>query len=684
MVSRLGSLAPDAGMPVDLMVPHDPDRAGLPHMRASLPPGPARERMVASFEKEMGRRAADLPAAIDHLREIVLAHDPVVLIESIAFPASAGVLGPDVDDDAPETTTWDAKIEYLQGLALSGPPGTKEVTGEVTEAAITALGAVYDAANADLFFRSIREARSDGEAVDGASFLLRLEALSDRMAGYAVHLDMIDTAVFDPHRDFYISRIGFCPSDLVRVVRRQVGATNELTQRAMSGLGDALSRGSLCADDDVAAEAVSDLHRALTTANRWAVDEVAGTVEIPRDELVAMLRAASVPFNCQPDFRSPFDRNEALARPLVRLDDENFFAPLPWSLAHNVHGLVRALAAEDGQLSAKYQRHRSNATETLITESLRKVFGTNSVSGGQHYVSSAGAGEIDCLVSGNRAWCIEGKSHALTEPARRGHRPRIERVTKDVVRAALDQTERAKTYILKDNRRDFASRQGGNTESLLPQDVSDCLETIVSLERMDPIKALGLELAESEGRITWLTGIADFLMVVDVLDDPATLLDFVTQRSLAAAAGVMITMESDALEGYLHDRLESIIETASANPDTTVMLGYGSSQLNRYHTMLEASLDVDKPTPQMPASVRDALRAVYDDSDVWTEVAVALATTTPAAWRKWKKFVRRKPGRTFVMPGTRVALTVDGDTSSSRLLTSDTLTLVIPATLALG
>ena len=38
MVSRIRSLAPDAGMPVGLMVPRDLGRAGLPSLRESIPP----------------------------------------------------------------------------------------------------------------------------------------------------------------------------------------------------------------------------------------------------------------------------------------------------------------------------------------------------------------------------------------------------------------------------------------------------------------------------------------------------------------------------------------------------------------------------------------------------------------------------------------------------------------------
>lgn len=682
MVSRIRSLAPDAGMPSGLMV-DSRSRPGAAQLRESIPPGPARERAVAAMQKEMTRRAATLPEAIERLRGIVLAHDPVVLLESIALPASSGALGRDVEDDAPATTTWDAKIEYLQGLALSGPPGTSEVSEAVTRDAIDALGAVFDAAHADLFVRSIGEGRSNQGALDGASFLLRLEAMSDRMAGYAVHLERIDSAVFDPHREFYVKRIGFCPSDLIRLVRRHVRAINETMQRAVAGFRDAAARGPLRHDDEQTADAFKAFRTVMTTAHRWTVDSITASAGLDRGEVAAMLLAASVEFGCQPEFRSPFDPNDAFIRPLVRLGDDEYFAPLPWSLGHNVHGLVRALAADDPQLAAAYQRHRADATERLINEALRPIFGADFVHRSQHFESSVGAGEVDCLVSGARAWCIEGKSQSLTEPARRGHRPRIERITKDVVRAALAQTERAATYILSDGRRDFAAKQGGPTEIRLPPSVSDCLETIVSLERMDPIKALGLDLADSGGRTTWLTGIADFLMVVDVLDDPATLLDFVSQRSLAAAVGVMITMESDALEGYLEDRLESIIETASAaGPDSTVMLGYGSSQLNRYFTMLEAEMDdAEMPSPRMPALVRRALRETYDGSDSWSTMSLALCTIERRGWKTWAKFVRKHGHRRrFLAPGTDVTLAVETGEIRPQLTSDDRLTLIIPAT----
>src|SRR3954452_11708485 len=103
MVSRFRSLAPDAGMPAGLMVPRKPRGPGRPSLRESMPPGPEGERMIAALRKEMSRRAEGLSDATARLREIILAHDPVVLLDSIALPASTGELGLDAEDDAPAT-----------------------------------------------------------------------------------------------------------------------------------------------------------------------------------------------------------------------------------------------------------------------------------------------------------------------------------------------------------------------------------------------------------------------------------------------------------------------------------------------------------------------------------------------------------------------------------------------------
>ena len=216
MIRRVLELPPSAGLPIDLFEP-----SITPGLRATLPPGAEREAAIAAMKDELTGRAAELDNLSEELLELVAGHDPVQLIpSSISVPVSMGLADHTADDDAPRSFSWDAKIEYLTGLALAGPPGTRDVDHPVTNRALELVTAVFDAAHAQLFIRSTSETRTDRAGIDATSFLLRLEHHLDRMEGYAVHLEEIADEVFEPHRDFYAEELGFCPSDAVRLVRR--------------------------------------------------------------------------------------------------------------------------------------------------------------------------------------------------------------------------------------------------------------------------------------------------------------------------------------------------------------------------------------------------------------------------------------------------------------------------------
>jgi hypothetical protein len=492
------------------------------------------------------------------------------------------------------------------------------------------------------------------------------------MSGYACHLERIDAAVFDPHRAFYTDRLGFCPSDTVRLVRRHVAHTNRHFNASRSAI---FSMFQTSTDDAAMAQAVRTWQGALEMSYLWSADAIADSTGLDRSEVAALLDHLSESFGCQPDFRTPFDSNAARTRPIVMLDATNFFVPLPWTVAHNVHAFMQRAALTDSAFAARYQKHRSDGAERLLHEGLEGIFGATHTHARQHFVAHAGPGEIDSLVAGARTVIAEAKSHALTEPGRRGHRPRIERVADDTVESGLTQTARAAHYILSEHGRSFAARQGGDLVDRLPPEVESCLEIVVTLERMDPIATNSLRLS-NRARPAWVTSLADFLMVIDILDNPATLLDYVERRATAVSVGIEIIMESDALEGYLNDRLSSIIDTARASgDDTSVMLGYGSTAINAYFTEVELGIDHTKPNRGIPEPALHALAATFDDTLGWSRVAHSVVTADLNIWKTWRKFVRRRRTRSFVLPGTDVTLIAAPETAGARL---DGLTLTLP------
>lgn len=73
---------------------------------------------------------------------------------------------------------------------------------------------------------------------------LRLEYQADRMPGYAIHLEQIDTEVFGRHRDYYVTGLGFDPADVIRATRRHTRWVNQTFSSALDALTDALNSGA--------------------------------------------------------------------------------------------------------------------------------------------------------------------------------------------------------------------------------------------------------------------------------------------------------------------------------------------------------------------------------------------------------------------------------------------------------
>ena len=78
---------------------------------------------------------------------------------------------------------------------------------------------------------------------------------------------------------------------------------------------------------------------------------------------------------------------------------------------------------------------------------------------------------------------------------------------------------------------------------------------MVSFERIDPLVVSARKLAgERAGHPVWVTNLADFLMVRDVLGDPASFLHYAKLREQLTETERQVYVESDALGDYLANR----------------------------------------------------------------------------------------------------------------------------------
>jgi hypothetical protein len=629
-------------------------------LREALPPGASREQMIATIREHFEALVPRLDSAVEDLRELVAAHEPVQLISSVAIPTGMRLMASgDSLADATDTVSWPAKIEYLVGVALSVPAGSGPTPTAITQRVMDLVSDVFDAAYAKEMLASFDRQPTGNAALDEAVFMLRMEHLVDRMPGYAAHLERIDAEIFDRHRDAYLDALGFNPGDVVRVVRRHNAAQQRRGAAAMTAMQKMADR-----DVEAAARATVEFFASLTDSRTWRPSEVGAVTDIDPDEIRRMLDFFATTFGSQPQFRLPTDSNLARTHPVIRLDSDAYFIPDTWTLAAAVHPCLAQAAREQNGVR-RYRDHREQGHQRLVATALREVFPPEIVHESQHYEDEIlGPGEVDALVSAEWPLIVEAKAHGLTEPGRRGAPSRVERVAGDVVAKALQQTERATKYVIERRRREFHA-QGALSRPILPETITGTTEIVVTFERFDPIAMLGLAVVNHEPRPVWIVGLADLLMVCEVLDHPTEFHHYCRTRADTSVTGPAVYVESDAVGGYLVNRLR-----IPRQDDQMVILGYSSDSVNAYFTGKELGHEATRPRTGVPSDVLAALDMLLQvNTGLWVRAADAVMHTQSDSWRRWRKYRRRHDGRgqfsltsqLQLVGGSAPSLTVEGD-----------------------
>jgi hypothetical protein len=643
-------------------------------VRRSSPPGPERDTLITEILAAVQAETGDLPALIEELRGLITGRDLTQLINSVVVPATTvAYTGAESLADGDATSSWAAKVEYLVGVALSVDPcGDADTPLQVTERVRQLISDIFEADQMNMITDGL--ARADANDADRELLLqqLRLEFQLDRMPGYAVHLEQVDAEVFGRHRDYYVKGLGFDPADVIRATRRRTRWVNQTFKSALDTLADALNSG---VPNPAAGEAI---RKGFDAPTLWDPDDVAACTDIPVEQIIAMLDFFSTEYGSQPEFRAPGDPNQARTHPCIKLDDGTYLVPDPWSMSAVLHQRLAVEPKHSGYDPQKYYKHRQEAHERLVASTLGKVFGAPNVLSTQHYALVSGdKGEIDALVCTEWPLVVEAKAIALTERGRRGYTDRVDKKLKEILGKALDQTDRALTYILDESGRSFAPTQRGRQIPLLPDDIAGGTAIIVTFERIDPFASGGLAVAGDVNRPTWVVSLTDLLMVADILSDPAAFHHYAQTRAGMHSAEASAAAEADALGAYLLDRLR-IVDQSTTEQAARIFIGYSCEALNDFYTRREMGLEANKPTAGVPKEITCALTNALGQAG-WVECLDAVMMADSFLWKKWKRFrAKHRRGGTFVL-NDRVCLVALPNGESSLEHVDGAIRLDIPS-----
>lgn len=187
---------------------------------------------------------------------------------------------------------------------------------------------------------------------------------------------------------------------------------------------------------------------ALLSAMTFGLDDLPTT---SREKLRHFIAAfSSTPGEVNQCFNTLADHNMVLSRPIVSLDDGQYFIPLLSNVPRAIYDSPFYWMIENDEYRDTALDHRGDSNESVTHDMMVPIFGPDNVfrgikiTKGRHDVT-----DIDVLaVSGNRAVIAQCKSKKLTIDARRGDGTAIRNDFKKAVQDSYDQATKARRALI--------------------------------------------------------------------------------------------------------------------------------------------------------------------------------------------------------------------------------------------
>ncbi|MFD4640762.1 hypothetical protein ACFWN2_25835 [Lentzea sp. NPDC058436] len=469
-----------------------------------------------------------------------------------------------------------------------------------------------------------------------------LERGFNRMEGYEPHLRALLADLLLPLAEASRAVLGFSLADVVRLADAHVTRVERhlddlLRTRGMQQLGDFVSAAAFPATAELPALLATDT--GLSEAEVSAALEQLGTRIGGQRELLRMT-----------------SDNSLRRRPVMITPDGRYLWPRPADFLHSVLDWLDIVCAPHDELLKLVNRSRERLCEVMSYDVLARIFGADRVWANPTYPANGQQPDIDVLVTvPGAAIVVEAKSGRLTEAGRRGAPDRVRKKIAEFIEKAQAQNARTVAHLT-----GAQPRLRVKKKPLELTTIPVVVPIVVTLERLDPLAAnlpgTQGEDQHTERPVSWMVGLADLLMVADVLPSPEEFFAYAEMRArLAASPGISACTEADVLGLWCAKRIDL---SASSSParmfPSFPTIGHQSDDLNRYYTAVtiaagaarafpeEPPLPIPpRPASALPAAVLAALQAISKKNDPeWASVTAAALAVTPDQWTSVRRSLK--------------------------------------------
>jgi hypothetical protein len=392
----------------------------------------------------------------------------------------------------------------------------------------------------------------------------------------------------------------------------------------------ALAKQNLLSIENVKAMILSHSDLSLSGDYTYSANILAAETDLDAASITSVLDSLSLSFGDLADesVEHFFLGNPVWTKPIIRLDDGEYFCAMPQAFFSFVFPILSEVLAGNKEATQRYEDRRAEFLETEVARIFSESFPRCEINQGYRWPDEDKEYENDLIVRvDSHLILVEAKSHSVSWSALRGAPDRAKRHVKEILLDPSVQSLRLATRIYE------AMANIEDRESLLPkfpfplENIHTILRLSVTLEDFATLqasihRARGAGWIPQDHPIAPCVSLADLEIVFDILQSTPHKIHYLKRRADLEARLSYKGDELDLLGVYLKTGFNFGSEEFSNRH--IALLGM-SKPIDDYYMAQEEGIGRPKPAPLMTGWWKDICAKIEErDFPQWSDVAVIL------------------------------------------------------------
>jgi hypothetical protein len=661
-----------------------------------------REKLIPGLVEYAKTSASDFKTHLDAVVEILCKVEPLQAIASLATYGLFSSVGKDGERSRPK---WQQRfgqshVELVQALLLTIPATNLKINPPHPTDIQKLMDVLPELSESFAHRRMVimeQERSEQQKAIIAFQESLRLHTQNVRNWGYFDDVVRISSELYAPLDEDFEKAIGIKATKILaaflfmlRTTEQRINTKMKILAGACSqkNIGDMVRKYYELSDfksekpekmieyvnqqgldyDQVKYLIISHIEYALSDAFIFSSSTVASDLSVSDKAVSSLFGELSLLFGDlkSTDLEYLFLDNPVWTKPLIRIDESEFFCPIPQAFFSFVRPAMDALINRHPAVKLACDRRRAEFLECESARLFSKAFPGAEVVAGYSWTESGVEFENDLLVRiDSHLLIIEAKSGTVSWPALRGAPDSMKRRVEDLLIEPSLQSARLADRI---------KRVIANPDmklALLPG-------LNLQIDRVHIVLRLSITLedfAMTQANLSQLSGtgwlpeghslapcilITDLNVIFDILESTGQKLNYLRRRTELATSG-LVTMgdELDHLGLYLANGF-NLGEAEQAR--ATLQLLEMSDKIDSYCTARAEGISVRKPTPFLGHWWGDICKKVEERHvDRWTEMYEMLLTVSPNEQRTAEEMfekIKKKVMKNWRHPSHHCTVTI--------------------------